>query len=146
MNKIWFIHINIMDTLQYFLLLVILLTLIQPACGKNIIVKGSCYSLVLQLLTCIFYHLYKQNSLSIICIIYTHISHFSFLLLTNKSHWLTYEVRLQCKGPRLTIFKIQLNNFSYIFTGIGLPIIFPFWWITEYFTHTLTAHALTAIC
>ena len=27
-----------------------------------------------------------------------------------------------------------------------MPIIFPFWWITEYFTHTLAAHALRAIC
>ena len=31
-----------MDTLQYFLLLVILLTLIQPACGKYIINRGNC--------------------------------------------------------------------------------------------------------
>ena len=30
-----------MDTLQYFLLLVILLTLIQPACGKLIVDKGK---------------------------------------------------------------------------------------------------------
>ena len=39
-----------------------------------------------------------------------------------------------------------INEFFYIFTGIGLPIIFPFWWITEYFTHTLAAQALKAMC